>query len=70
MTSSLYVLIMVFKILYINFMILLSVYRIILIQGDIMKRLILGIIILFLMVGCSNETYKKSNGSREIGVSE
>ncbi len=59
MTSSLYVLIMVFKILYINFMILLSVYRIILIQGDIMKRLILGIIILFLMVGCSNETYKK-----------
>lgn len=60
MTSSLYVLIMVFKILYINFMILLSVYRIILIQGDIMKRLILGIIILFLMVGCSNETYKKA----------
>lgn len=60
MTSSLYVLIMVFKILYINLMILLSVYRIILIQGDIMKRLILGIIILFLMVGCSNETYKKA----------
>ena len=34
-----------------------------------MKRLILGIIILFLMVGCSNEAYKKQ-WIEEIGVSE